>query len=98
MKTNDGPRLVIVLGVLTGFLLTAVLAHANLKETKKYKEAFPETKPKCINCHMDEKPKKDDGQHDPNDYGKAVIKAASEPTVDTYKQVGKIEDFKKKDQ
>ncbi len=97
MKTNDGPRLVIVLGVLTGFLFTAAPAHANLKETKKYKEAFPDAKPKCINCHMDEKPKKDDGQHDPNDYGKAVIKAASEPTVDTYKQVGKIEDFKKKE-
>jgi len=98
MKTNDGSRLVIVLGVLAGFFLTAVPAQASLKEIKKYKEAFPDSKPKCINCHVDEKPKKEDGRHDPNDYGKAVIKAASEPTVDIYKQVGKIEDFKKKGQ
>jgi hypothetical protein len=68
-------------------------------------------------------PKKDDGQHENNDYGKAVIaeaqkedaaatvkeeakEAANEAakesaekefkiTADTYKKVGKIEDFKK---
>lgn len=74
-----------------------VIAHADIKQIKAYKEAFPESKPKCIECHVDEKPKKDDGAHEANDYGKAVVAAAGaeEPTADAYKTVGKIEDFKK---
>jgi len=92
----------LALCVLLGLLCWAAPARADLKEIKKYKEAFPDAKPKCINCHVDEKPKKDDGQHDPNDYGKAVLKAAQDakaeegkPTADTYKKAGAIEDFKK---
>ena len=92
MNTNN-QQLIIAFAVL--FLAGAIPAHANLKEIKKYKEAFPDAKPKCIECHMDEKPKKDDGQHDPNDYGKAVLNVAKETTVETYQKVGKIEDFKK---
>ena len=52
-------------------------AQANLNMIKAYKEAFPDAHPKCINCHVDEKPKKEDGQHENNDYGKAA-KAAIE--------------------
>ncbi len=96
MKAIQGKFIV---GVIVGLGLMFVgtsLAHASLKEMKLYKEAFPDSKPKCVNCHIDEKPKKDDGQHEANDYGKAVMKAAgSEPaTADTYKAIGKIEDFK----
>ncbi len=83
--------------ILSGFILWAVVAQANLTQLKAYKETYPDAHPKCINCHADEHPKKDDGQHDNNDYGKAVIKAAGteKPTADTYKTVGTIEDFAK---
>ncbi len=85
--------LVIVGAVL--FILNGIIpAHADLKEIKKYKEAFPEAKPKCIECHVQEKPKKDDGQHELNEYGNAVKAKAEEITAETYKAVGKIEDFK----
>jgi hypothetical protein len=82
--------------VLTGFIFWAVSAHADFTQIKAYKEAYPDAAPKCIDCHVDKMPKKD-GPHDANDYGKAVVKAAGaeKPTADSYKKVGKIEDFKK---
>jgi hypothetical protein len=87
-----------------GLVLWIVPAQANMKEIKIYKEAYPDAKVKCIDCHVDALPKKDDGKHELNAYGKAVIAEAQKagakpdvsPTVDTYKKVGKIEDFKKK--
>ena len=84
--------------ILTGFIFWAASAHADMAQIKAYKETYPDAKPKCIDCHVDKMPKKDDGQHDANDYGKAVIKAAGSqtPTADTYKTVGSIEDFAKK--
>jgi len=48
------------------------LAHAGLKQIKAYKEAYPEEKPKCAACHVDERPKKADGEYELNDYGKKV--------------------------
>ncbi len=86
----------IIMAVAAGlfFLAGIVPAQADIKEIKKYKEAFPESKPKCVECHLQEKPKKDDGQHEMNDYGKAVLEKAKETTADTYKELGKIEDFK----
>jgi len=88
---------IIKLLVLTGFIFWAAAAQANMTQIKAYKETYPDAKPKCIDCHVDKMPKKDDGAHDPNDYGKAVIKAAGteKPTADTYKTVGTIEDFAK---
>lgn len=87
--------------VLAGFILWAIPVRASMTEIKAYKDAYPDAKPKCIDCHVDKMPKKDDGQHELNDYGKAVIKAAQaakldKPTADTYKTVGTIEDFAKK--
>jgi hypothetical protein len=81
--------------VLTGFILWAVPVHADMAQIKAYKETYPDAKPKCIDCHVDKMPKKDDGAHDPNDYGKSVLKAAKaagldKPTADTYKTVGQI--------
>ncbi len=78
-----------------GFLLGTSAAHANLKEIKAYKEAFPETRPKCINCHEAEKPKKDEGLHEWNDYGKAAMKLKAHPTAETFKQLGSFDDFQK---
>ena len=59
------------------FVLTGALsASADVNQIKVYKEAFPEAKPKCINCHADALPKKDEGKHETNAYGKAVEEAA----------------------
>ena len=80
-------------------------AHADMKQVKTYKEAFPDATVKCIGCHTDAMPKKD-GPHDVNDYGKAVMaeaqKAAPQtaeadlkPTAADYQKAGKVEDFKK---
>lgn len=93
MRTQE--RNAIVLGGLTAaVLLWSIPASADLKMIKAYKEAYPEAKPKCIDCHADEKPKKEDGLHELNDYGKTVLKLATEPTVETFQKAGKIEDFK----
>jgi uncharacterized lipoprotein YehR (DUF1307 family) len=87
---------------LAGVLVLSVAARADIEEMKKYKEAFPGAKVKCIDCHVDQIPKKEDGAHEWNDYGKAVLAQAkkeavqdAEPTADTYAHMGKIEDFKK---
>jgi len=89
----------------TAFILTgALLAWANVNEIKLYKEAFPDAKPKCINCHVDALPKKDEGKHEANAYGKAIKEQAAKeqaikeakPTVETYKAVGPVEKFQPK--
>ena len=64
-------------------------AWANVKQIKAYKEAFPEEKPKCIHCHVSEKPKKEAGEHELNDYGKKVKQLREEPDTETYKAAGK---------
>lgn len=95
------------LGVVAGVFLFTSVSNADIKQIKAYKEAYPGAAVKCINCHVDAMPKKDDGKHENNAYGnavkeeakkEAVASAAKEevlPTVETYKKVGKIEDFKK---
>jgi len=99
-KGNSWINKVVGVYVVSGFICWAVLAHADMSQIKAYKEVNPDAKPKCIDCHMDKMPKKDDGAHDPNKYGEAIIKAAQaakldKPTADTYKSVGTIEDFTK---
>ncbi len=94
-------RKIVCLGALMGFMAWGTCAQANLKVIKAYKEAYPDTKPKCIQCHVVALPKKADGEHDNNDYGKAVAKVIkdakeAEPSADTIKKVGSIEDFEKK--
>ena len=92
-----------VIGILViGIFISVASAQASMKEVKTYKEAFPEEKPKCAACHKDAMPKKDDGAHELNEYGAAVMAEAGKaaaaeiiPTADNYKAVGKIEDFKK---
>ena len=86
--------------VFSSFILWVLPAQADMVQIKAYKEAFPDTKLKCINCHADEHPKKDDGQHENNDYGKAAVTAAKavdldKPNADIYKKIGTIEDFSK---
>ncbi|MDP2654410.1 MAG: hypothetical protein Q8Q08_10320 [Candidatus Omnitrophota bacterium] len=81
---------------VTPFLIAAWVtpALANVEQIKIYKGAFPDSKPKCLFCHVDAVPKKDDGKHEPNAYGQAVLKLNPKPTADTYQQAGPAEDFK----
>lgn len=83
-----------VLGVLVGAVIcfASHVAWADVGQIKIYKSAFPDSKPKCINCHVDEKPKKEDGKHEPNEYGKklAAAKTGEKPDAETYKAVGPI--------
>ncbi|MEI7998149.1 MAG: hypothetical protein WCH62_01405 [Candidatus Omnitrophota bacterium] len=83
---------VVFLGVGT----FSIPAGANMKILKAYKEAFPDASIKCIGCHVDAMPKKG-GDHENNDYGKAIKAAAAgaDVTADTIKTLGKAEDFKK---
>ncbi len=77
--------------IVTGLFFAAGFlspAYANVKQIKAYKEAYPDTRPKCIHCHTLEKPKKEDSQHDPNEYGKKVIAIKAEPDAGTYRQAG----------
>lgn len=63
-------------------------AFATIEQGKAYKAVFGE-KPKCVHCHVAEKPKKE-GDHDLNAYGLKVKAAAgeTEPTEEHYKAVG----------
>ncbi len=85
------------MGLILGFGFAFVVAGstpamADVEQVKFYKTAFPGSQPKCIFCHIDKLPKKDEGMHEPNAYGKKVREAA-EITAETYKQVGTFEDF-----
>ena len=84
-------------GLIFGFVFAFVVAGntfamADVDQVKLYKAAFPGSQPKCISCHMDKLPKKDEGMHEPNAYGKKIQETA-EITVETYKEVGTYEDF-----
>lgn len=65
---------------------------ASVDQAKLYKSVFGQ-KPKCISCHTDKVPKKEDGKHDLNEYGKKLkaAKIKESPDEETYKTVGKNE-------
>lgn len=92
MKKNT-----LLTSVLVAFFvaLFAGVSHADIAQIKVYKEAYPDSKPKCIDCHTAALPKKD-GDHELNDYGKKVKALADKPTAEEYKKAGSIEDSKKK--
>ena len=80
----------------TVLLFSAALAFANLETVKIYKAVFEGEKPKCTYCHVDKTPKKEEGKHELNDYGKKVLAAKNElkkEKVDeeVLKKVGKNE-------
>ncbi len=86
-------------GVLT-VLFTLIVSQvwADVEQLKVYKQAFPDSKPKCVSCHLDEKPKKDKGKHELNEYGKKVMAELKtekgKPKAENYKTVGTIESNK----
>ena len=67
---------------------TNTIATANVKYLKVYKDAYPDPKPQCMFCHVDKLPKKDDGKHDLNEYGKKVKEAAKTPEEVNFTEVG----------
>ena len=75
------------------FLSCAVQVQASMKEIKAYKEAFPDAKVKCATCHSVAMPKK--GAAALNSYGQAVTASTPNSTAETFKKLGKAEDFKK---
>ncbi len=84
-------------GMVLGFvvLLFGISSvHADVKQIKLYKEAFPSEKPKCMVCHLDKIPKKDEGKHELNEYGLKVQKGNAVPDAETYKKVGKAPEVK----
>ena len=95
-------NLVFSLVVLLGIVLSN-WAQADSTVIKAYKTAFPDTHPKCMDCHLPSFP----WEHPWNAYGQTIkkaINAAGVPNVptgndiskivDVFKQVGKVEDFK----
>lgn len=67
----------------------AAVGRADLEQVKAYKEAYPDSKPKCIGCHDVALPKKD-GEHGLNEYGKKVTALAEKPTAADYTKAGAI--------
>ena len=84
--------------VVAMFLMGSVTAEASIEQMKLYKKVFPESKPKCLVCHLDALPKKADGSHNPNSYGQKIIATDEVPTEETYKEVGSAEDFQASDE
>jgi len=80
-------RFVGFFGIL--MFVSSSLALADIQQLKAYKEAFPGEKPKCVTCHAVALPKKADGQHEMNAYGKKVLEVSKKPNVEAYKTAGK---------
>ena len=77
-------------------LCFAGTAMADLEILKTYKATFEGEKPKCTCCHTDKTPKKEEGKHENNDYGKKLLAAKKElqkekVDEDVLKKVGKNE-------
>ncbi len=92
MRTLHAKVATTFFGFGAGILLLSPVANATLKEMKAYKQAFPDAKVKCACCHNDAMPKK--GTAELNHYGKAAV--AASPNAETFKKLGRAEDFKKK--
>lgn len=90
-RKNQCPVLLLCLSI--GLMVSVPLAEANVDEVKIYKKAFPGSKPKCMICHLDKIPKKEDGKHDLNAYGLKVKELGEEATVEALQALGTAEDF-----
>lgn len=84
-------------------LFTLALFTSNSYATKEhlltYRSVYPEFKPKCFYCHIDEKPKKEDGEHDLNLYGLKLkeLMGDEELTEEMIQSVGNHEEFETQD-
>lgn len=84
----------IILSIFAAVALVPA-AQANVKQLKVYRTVYPNFKPKCGYCHVDDKPKKDDGKHDLNAYGQKLqeLMAGGELTEEMVQSVGSHEEF-----
>jgi hypothetical protein len=73
---------------LTASITAASASHANPDQAKLYKQVFGGDKPKCLACHVDKLPKKAEGKHDLNEYGKKAAALKSPPDEAAYRQAG----------
>ena len=89
------------LSVLSLFISAVFIstASANIEQLKVYRKVFPDLKPKCSYCHIDEKPKKEDGKHELNAYGLKLkeLMADRDLTEEMVKSAGSHEEFKAQD-
>ena len=69
-------------------LVGSARAQATIHHQKLYKKVFPGSKPKCLFCHIDKLPKKDEGAHDLNEYGLKVKGDNEEVTVEAIQAAG----------
>ena len=82
--------------ILALILSFSSASFANVKQLKTYREVYPDYKPKCNYCHIEEKPSKDEGKHELNAYGQELQKLMNgeDLTKEMVESVGNHEDFK----
>lgn len=74
-------------------------ASATVDLLKVYKKTYPDVAPKCLHCHTDAKPKKEDGMHDLNPYGEMMAgklkeaKDMAEPNEEFIKGLGRHDEY-----
>lgn len=87
-----------VLGLI-GLTLSFSNAFANVEQLKTYRKVYPDFKPKCNYCHIDEKPKKEDGGHELNAYGLKLkeLMVDDKLTEEMIQSIGNHEDFQKQE-
>ena len=82
MKMKNAKKFILLTAVFS--FLGSGFASANLEVAKLYKSALGmDEKPKCISCHVDKLPKKEDGKHENNEYGKKLMAAKTELKKET---------------
>ena len=85
-KCSIALKITIIFGFL--FFVHSLPVWANVGQIKLYKAAYPDEKPKCSCCHVDEKPKKD-GPNGLNEYGNKVKSIKAVIDEDSYAKAGK---------
>ena len=80
----------VMVGLVAVFLLASGgVSFATTKMAKEYKNVFGLDKaPKCVVCHVNEKPKKDDNNTELNEYGKKLKAVKEEVDEESLKSVG----------
>ena len=88
-------KLCIILGIAAMGVFLVSQSLANVDQLKTYRKVYKDYKPKCTYCHMDEKPKKDENEHELNTYGLKLqeLMAGEALTEEMIKIVGNHEDF-----
>lgn len=76
---------------LAVFALACGPASATIDQQKLYKQVYPDAKPKCMDCHVDKTPKKGEGLHELNAYGKKAKSIQEQLDAESYRKAGRAE-------